>query len=338
MTPRLTVVVLTKNSMGVIRRLTDSLARQAYAGPWELLFMDNASQDGTPEFLAGLPFAGARIIHVPEGEFSHSRTRMQAAGAAKGELVAFLTDDIVPAGEDFLEALVRPVADGRADAAYGVHQVHPEWHDPIDASLHNDWSADYGDVSQPVDEYTWRHLAPAMRRRLSNFDNCASCIRRDVLMDVRFPDVPYGEDMLFAKRLIRSGRRVALARRALFFHWHRVRFGYLVKRMCIDARLSRDEFGLLYVSRLLAVPKEILKRILHRTWVGLFRLRGVPLHRRLYWILYNARVLTADFIGKYMGTLDDARLGGPFSFIKKPLYRRQRRIIEEIERRSIRRY
>jgi rhamnosyltransferase len=336
-TPPISVVILTKNSMPVISRLTSALARQTVSRPWELIVMDNASTDGTVDFLRDLPFADKRVIHVPEGQFSHSRTRMQAAEAANGELVVFFTDDIVPVGETFLENLVRPVADDRAEAAYGVHMIHPEWHDPIDARLHNGWESGMDDVSEPLSEYTWAHLAPAMRRRLCNFDNCASCIRRDVLLEVRFPDVDYGEDMLFAKRLILSGRRVALAKNATFYHWHKVRYSYMQRRMCIDAHLSRREFGLEYVSHVLGIPKAVGIRVLHRAWIGLFHVRG-NLFRRMYWILYNARILTADFTGKYIGALDETRLNGVFSPLKKAWLRRQRRILFEIEKKSIRRY
>lgn len=337
MTPLLSLVILTKNSMPVIPRLIDALVRQTFAQPWELIVMDNASTDGTVDFLHALPFTDKRVIHVPEGQFSHSRTRMQAAEAARGELIVFFTDDIVPSSDTFLENLISPVRNGHAEAAYGVHLIHPQWHDPIDAWLHNGWEAGIDDISEPISDYTWRHLAPAMRRRLCNFDNCASCIRRDVLLAVRFPDVSYGEDMLFTKRLILSGRRVALSKTAMFYHWHKVRYSYMQRRMCIDAHLSLSEFELVYVSHVLGIVKAILIRVLHRAWIGLFRIRGNPF-KRIYWVFYNAKVLSADFTGKYMGILNETSLGGIFSPLKKMWYRRQRRILDEIERRSIRRY
>jgi len=335
--PLFSIVILTKNSLGVVNRLVESLRRQNFAYEYEVLFMDNGSSDGTVAYLESLSLPQCRVYDVAAGEFSHSGTRMRAAELARGRYVVFFTDDIVPCGDDFLENLTRPVRTGQAAAAYGVWQISPEMgHDPIDAYLHNGWFKSMDDFSEPVSPYCWSHFSAPMQRRLCNFDNCSSCIDRELLLELLFPAVPYGEDMLFAKRLILSGRRVALSKEARFIHWHRVKFGYILRRMCIDQDLSVREFRIYYVSRLLGVFKAILKRVLHRTYVGLFKVK-IPFFKKIYWIVYNAKVLTADFWGKYIGTLDPSRLGG-CSWLKKRLYARKLKIINDIERKSIRRY
>lgn len=337
MPPLCSIVILTNDSLGVVNRLIETLAVQEFPFPCEYIFMDNASRDGTVDYLNAVPFPQKRILHVPTGEFSHSRTRMRAAEEARGEWMVFFTDDILPVGTSFLKNLTQPVREGKAAAAYGVCQIDPVRHDPIDAFLHNRWYETYDDAVEPLSQFCWEHLTPDMRRRLSNFDNCASCIRRDVLLRLRFSDVPYGEDMLFAKKLILSGQGVAMAKEARFFHWHKVRFSYMLKRMCIDSDIAVREFGAYYARSLAGVAKAVLLRIVHRAYIGFFRVR-MPAGRKIYWVLYNAKILTADFFGKYLGTLHSDIRKRKFAPLQKRLLKMKEGLIAEIGRRSIKRY
>lgn len=332
----LSIVVLTCDSVGVVERLIEALLAQEDAPSYEVLFMDNASVDGTVEYLESLPIAAKRIVNVPKGEFSHSGTRMRAAELARGRVMVFFVDDIVPIGPHFLRDLTAPVVSGEFPAAYGVFQIHPEEHDPIDAHLHNRWFENLETPVGPVSEFAWRWLPGAARRQICNFDNCSSAILRELLLEVRFPDVNYGEDMTLAKRLLWRGHRILMVKTARFYHWHRSSFSYVLKRMCIDADLTRREFDHRIVKRKLGVVKAVAIRVLHRTWVGLFKLR-IPLGRRLRSIAYNAKVLTADFIGKYIGNLREEEIG-PFAPIDRRLLRLKQEILGEVEAKSVKRY
>lgn len=330
------IVILTKNSMGVIQRLVDKLLEQDFDKEYEVIFMDNSSNDGTVDYLKSTPFKNKKIVNVPEGEFSHSGTRMKAAEFANGNIVVFFTDDIIPIGNDFLKNLIEPVINNKADASYGVFQINPETSDPIDAFMHNNWYEGIDDVVSDISDFCWEKFPSELKRRLSNFDNCSSCIKRDLLLNLKFPPVPYGEDMLFAKKLILNGYRIAISKNAKFYHWHKVSFNYLLKRMCIDQYLSKNEFDVYYVRRKLGVIKAILIRIIHRTYLSFFKVK-MPFLKKFYWTFYNIKTLTADFIGKYMGVLNEESVRG-FSPINKYLLKIQKKIVDEIYKKSIKRY
>ena len=331
------IVILTRNSFGVVQRLVEAIRAQDFHLPFEIIFMENNSSDGTREYLESIRDLRLRIIPVGEGEFSHSGTRMQAARAAVGRTVVFFTDDVVPQGSDFLEKLTAPVLEGRAAAAYGVWQIHPQWHDPVDAYMHNDWYRGYDDIVEPIPAYCWEKFSPELRRRLSNFDNCASCLDRETLLRLEFPPVAYGEDMLFARKLILNGLRVAQVKAAKFYHWHKVKPGYVFRRMCYDSHLSLQEFNIRYVTRLRGVLKAIVTRVLYRTYLAFFKIK-MPLGRKFYWSGYNARNLTADFFGKFAGILTAEMAAKGFSPLKRRLFAAKTRIVAEIERKSILRY
>jgi GT2 family glycosyltransferase len=262
---------------------------------------------------------------------------MEAARAAIGKTLVFFTDDIVPIGGDFLQKLTAPVLTGRAAAAYGVWQINPQWHDPVDAYMHNDWYRGYDDIVEPIPAYCWGKFPPELRRRLSNFDNCASCLDRETLLRLEFPPVAYGEDMLFARKLILNGSRVAQVKEARFYHWHKVKPGYVFRRMCYDSYLSVKEFNIYYVSRLRGVIKAIVLRSAQRTFIAFFKIR-MPLGRKFYWSWYNMRTLAADFFGKFAGILTAETANKGFSPLKKKLFSAKTRIVAEIEKKSILRY
>ncbi len=334
------IVILTKNSLNVVPDLIDILFSQKFPFTYEIIFMDNNSTDGTVEYLQSLKQkkSEVEVVHVPEGEFSHSGTRMQAVRMARGRSIVFFTDDVVPIGSDFLDRLTEPVREGKSAAAYGVFQIGGEREfDPIDAYLHNDHYKIYRDFSEPLTKYCWSLLLPPARRILSNFDNCASCIDKKVLLEQKLPLIPYGEDMVFAKKLILNGYTVAQVKNAKFYHWHKAKFSYMLKRMCIDQHLSIPEYKLYYISSLRGLVKNIGIRIIHRTFVGLFKVK-IPIWKKFYWIAYNGKVLVADFLGKYIGTLDEDKLGGILAPLKRRLYRKKVKIVEEIETKSILRY
>ena len=328
------IVITTKNSLGVIQRLVEILQNQDFDHSYEVIFMDNSSSDGTVDYLEKAGFQYQQIINVPEGHFSHSRTRLEAAERATGRFIIFFTDDIVPIGKRFLKALTHPLIENLAAAAYGVFQINERDSDPVDAYLHNDWHLAMEDFSGPISASEWNELSPEERRRLSNFDNCASCIDRELLLKIKFPDVPYGEDMFFAKRMILNHQKVAISRQAKFYHWHKMSFSYLLSRMCIDQHLSLKEFQIIYVKSKTRVMLAILKRMVHRSLISLIRLK-IPLRDRFFWMFYNLKIVMADFWGKYMGTLDESVESKRFSFLDKILFKRKREIIKRISTRSI---
>ncbi len=330
------IVIPTINSMGVIEPLVKALVAQEFAYEFEVIFMDSCSTDGTFEYLCNTRFENKQIVTVPAGQFSHSGTRMDAARLAKGRYVIYFTHDIVPIGRDFLTQLTNPVLSGLAPASYGVFQIDPATSDPIDAYLHNSWYEEIADIVGPVSQFCWEQFPPHLRRRLSNFDDCASCIDRELLLQLEFPDVPYGEDMLFAKRLLLNGHQIALAKNARFHHWHKVSFAYLMKRMCIDQHLSIEEFDLYYVRRKVGVLKAICLRVLQRTWIAFLRLQ-IPLSQKIYWTRYNIKVLTADFLGKYIGSLDVGNVSR-YDLIDQKLLKVKSEILKEIDTHSIGRY
>jgi GT2 family glycosyltransferase len=111
---RLSVVIVTHDSRGAIERTLPALARELREGD-ELIVVDNASTDGTPQAVEELA-PGARLVETG-ANLGFAAACDAGAGAATGDLLLLLNPDAVP-GEGFREAIERPLVDGRDWAAW----------------------------------------------------------------------------------------------------------------------------------------------------------------------------------------------------------------------------
>jgi glycosyltransferase involved in cell wall biosynthesis len=100
------VVVPVRNGAPLLDAQLGALARQTFDGTWEIVVVDNGSTDATPELLATWVERLPRLrVTSSSSPPNASRARNAAAGAARGEILAFCdADDLVD--ERWLEALV----------------------------------------------------------------------------------------------------------------------------------------------------------------------------------------------------------------------------------------
>ena len=101
--PSVSVVVPVRNGADTIGACIEALLSQEDAPPHEILVVDNDSEDGTPEAIRRHP--EARYLYEPRHGVSFARNR--GIAQARGELVAFLDGDCIPA-PGWLAAIAAP--------------------------------------------------------------------------------------------------------------------------------------------------------------------------------------------------------------------------------------
>ena len=104
---RASVIVCTHNGGGRIAPTLDSLLRQDFPGEtFEILVVDNASSDATPQVVRGIARQHpGRITVVGEPILGHSRARNRGVLNSRGHVIAF-TDDDARVSPRWLGALV----------------------------------------------------------------------------------------------------------------------------------------------------------------------------------------------------------------------------------------
>ncbi len=123
----LSLVICTSNRAHLLRPFLLSLERIEYPGPWEIIFVDNASTDDTQTILE--EFTGrhchTKIVHEKKAGLGNARN----AGwkAASAPIIAFTDDDCYP-DKDFLNAIMRSFENPEVGYVGGRVLLH----DPLD--------------------------------------------------------------------------------------------------------------------------------------------------------------------------------------------------------------
>jgi len=204
------VLLLTKNGARDLERLMPALYGQQCATPFEVIAIDSGSTDGTLDVLRRFP---VRLEQIPPEEFHHSRTRNFAASLARGEILVFLSQDAIPASEDWLATMLSNFDDPSVGGVYGRQFPKPGSSMERQDALH----AVYGEQKLVKDP----GHRDGMGYRFYHFSDVNAAIRRSVWDAARFPDeLRVFEDLGIAKRILDSGWKIVYDPKSAVFHSH----------------------------------------------------------------------------------------------------------------------
>ena len=230
-TPLVTVVIPVYNGGTMLKAVVEACLAQDLEEEFELLLIDSASSDGC---LEALPQDERLRIHkIQKEDFGHGRTRNLAVELARGEYVAFITQDAIPANRMWLMNLIAPLqSDPNVAGVFGCHIAHTH-HGQLtahDLDQHfNRWI--FRSHRQPIELNAERQTANGVVSTHERFysDN-NSCLRKSIWTTLPLPDVVYGEDQLWAREILRKGYKKAYASTAVVRHSHEYGFRETVER------------------------------------------------------------------------------------------------------------
>lgn len=120
----ISLIVCTRNRSRALRACLESLREMDSPEAWELVVVDNGSEDSTrqviEEFAAKVSFP---VRYVFEPRRGLSRARNRGIAAASGDVIAFTDDDCFPA-RDYLTAVTHTFADDGVDFFGGRVLLH----------------------------------------------------------------------------------------------------------------------------------------------------------------------------------------------------------------------
>lgn len=94
-TPTISVIVATRNRRAALDQFLSHIRRLPSTPSWELIIVDNGSSDDTPTLLASAGDA-LPLLAIEEPRRGKSRALNKALSYARGDLILFADDDIVP--------------------------------------------------------------------------------------------------------------------------------------------------------------------------------------------------------------------------------------------------
>lgn len=241
-TPDVSIIVLGWNGRQYVDACLTSLLDQSFERPYELLFVDNGSSDGTPDLAS--TYAGV-TVHRFDRNYGFCIGNNKGFALTRGALVVFLNQDVI-VHRDWLRELVSAVEsapDVMAAHANIVHPWNPEFpaHDRT-AALSNAYTAELSRLGF----IQYERVSPSEPVRDTLFLSGSSTILRRQIVEeaggyVFDPDMfAYGEDMDLGLRIRGLGYRTVVATRATVYHFHTLHDELSLKAVLRVVRIIRN--------------------------------------------------------------------------------------------------
>jgi len=205
------IVIPVLNAAPHLPRLLARLRSQQPCMPDEIILVDSGSTDDTATMAAATP--GVRFLPLNE-KFTHGGSRNRGAAAACGDIVVLMTQDALPANDDWLANMLAPLANPQVGAVYARQIPRPG--------------------TNPMEMFFLEHRFPAgatpvIRRKPAGpltmedtfFSNVGAAVRRDLLAQFPYNEtLIMSEDQQFAKTILAAGWAIAYQPSAPVIHSH----------------------------------------------------------------------------------------------------------------------
>jgi rhamnosyltransferase len=238
-----TVAIPTLNAGPDFERTLAAVRAQRVDRDMQLLICDSGSADDT---LAVARAHDADLIQIPGGSFSHGGTRNLLMAQARGDHVAFLTQDAVPSTEDWLVRLLAAFELAPdVGLAFGPYRPRPEASVSVAREL-TSWFDSFSTREPRID------VLPAADRdapprhflgHLGFFTDANGCVARAAWQQVPFRRIAYAEDHLLAQDMLRAGFAKVYVPAAAVIHSHEYSAWEWLRRSFDEARATDEVYG-----------------------------------------------------------------------------------------------
>ncbi|MCR8659831.1 glycosyltransferase family 2 protein [Paenibacillus endoradicis] len=279
------VIIPTLNAGDSFGMLLKLLKEQTIQ-PHELIIIDSCSDDATVQLAQA---AGAKILTVQRTDFDHGGTRNLAADYASGDILMFMTQDVIPVNGRLIENLVKPL-------------VGDSTHDEVVYTYARQIAGADGNLLEKLarannypQESSVQSYEDIERLGIKTFfcSNACSAIRRDVFEQMGGFQSPviFNEDMFMAARCILSGMKIGYCAEAQVNHTHNYTIKQQFKRFFDNGVSMRCNAWIHpYASATKAGSKLVKKQII-----------GLRDARKLYLIPKLVAESAAKLIGYKLG-------------------------------------
>lgn len=241
------VVIPTYNGGELFKTVLDKIKNQKAPWQFEVIVLDSESSDGTSEFVqADTDVSYHKIL---KKDFNHGATRNYGASVAKGEFVAFITQDAIPLNDEWLYNMVTMLEHfPNAAGAFGKHIVH----DDASFFTKQEMLAHFNGfdklplcVSKET-EIPAGFTKDSWRGVLRFYSDNSSCFRKSVWEKIPYRPVQYGEDQIWGDDVIKAGYEKVYAMTSVVKHSHE----YSPKDNYERAKIDGDYFKFFWGDKL----------------------------------------------------------------------------------------
>jgi rhamnosyltransferase len=256
------IVIPCYNGGQILHKCIETCLSQDVNFDYEIVVIDSSSSDGSREYLLEKSKANPRlrVYVIKKSDFGHGKTRNLGASYSRGELICFITQDAVPADQYWLLNMVKSMDKHPAAAgAFGRHRAHANHSAYTDHQLDMHFTSfGPGTVAYKAENLERYETDRGYRQRLHYYSDNNSCMRRSVWLKQPYDDVPFGEDQLWADKIIRQGYTKLYVDDSVVFHSHDFNIKESYQRGKEESIFFHKHFGYILKDSLWAVWKTSL--------------------------------------------------------------------------------
>jgi rhamnosyltransferase len=239
-----TVAIPVLNGARLLPATLAAVRSQRLDGELELVVCDSGSVDGSVEVARSY---GARVLEIAPHEFGHGPTRNLLMAESRGDHVAFLTQDAIPADELWLSRLLAGFALAEdVGLTFGPYRPRPGASPMVQREL-SGWFGQLAPGGRPrVDRLASSERDIAARDLLGPrgfFTDANGCVARAAWAQAPFRDLAYAEDHLLAHDMLRAGWAKVYLPEAAVVHSHDYSTRDWLRRSFDEARAVKDIYG-----------------------------------------------------------------------------------------------
>lgn len=213
------IVIPTKNAGEIFDKVLNSIFHQKTNYTYEVICVDSGSTDNTLDIISKYD---VKLYRILPDEFGHGKTRNFGASKGSGEYIIFITQDALPANDQWLDNFINAMKiDNDIVGGFGIHYPYENCNifDKRDIELHFKGFGNDNTIYQLEDrdryerEEGYRHL-------LAFFSDNNSCIKRETWEKYPYDDVDFAEDQIWARKMIELGYKKVYCPYAAVYHSH----------------------------------------------------------------------------------------------------------------------
>jgi len=276
---KVSIVIPTKNGELIINDTLYAIFNQKLDFKIEVIIVDSGSTDKTLDVVKQYPVV---VKKIEPQEFNHGLTRNYGVSIATGKFVVLLVQDAVPSNKTWLLNIIKEFKDNKVAGVY-CRQVPFDNCDPLKAiQIKTGFTGRNKRIVKyikNIDEYN--RLSPMLKYQLVSFDNVCSCIRKSVWKKYQFDRTDFGEDLMWAKKVMLAGYKLVYTPHSSVFHSHNRSILYEFKRDFVCHKTMYKLFGLNTVPQ---IKISNIFGIIMNTWRLLWKNNYRIKHWKYYFI------------------------------------------------------